>query len=309
MTLQQCQFRCQQIFQVRDMAEREQNIPISINALVRAFDCPRSSVQSALPHGLEPPGERGKHPALDVHHEQQILDWIQQKAEQSTPVGEREIKNYCITQLKVPISRGWVNSFVRRHSGKIFKMKITAQERQRLQVPRMFLERTDQDLKEHVQGCMAELVFNLDEVGILDLADRKMKTGIVRATMRGPTIHHEMSRTVKRISVIASISASGESLIPYIITLQAATLVQEWRKKEGVRFSTDFVLRSNPKRYINPKIFLDEIRTVFLPNLAELRNLDGFAEETGVLLMDNCPSLVMSRMISSVFSPRHECPS
>jgi hypothetical protein len=173
----------------------------------------------------------------------------------------------------------------------------------------MFLERTDQNPKEYVQGCVAELVFNLDEVGILDLADRKMKTGIVRATMPGPTIRHEISRTVKLISVIAAISAAEESLILYIITLQAATLVQEWLKKEGVRFSTDFIMRSNPKPYINPKIFLDYIRTVFLPNLAELWNLDGFAEETGVLLMDNCPSPVMSQMISSVFSPKHECAS
>jgi hypothetical protein len=59
------------------IAESEHNIPISINALVREFDCPRSSVQSALAHGLEPPGERGKHPALVAGREQQILDWIQ----------------------------------------------------------------------------------------------------------------------------------------------------------------------------------------------------------------------------------------
>jgi hypothetical protein len=92
--------------------------------------------------------------------------------------------------------------------------------------------------------------------------------------------------------VIACIFAAGESLPPYIITFQAPTSVQERLKKEGVRFSTDFVLRSNPSPYINTKIFLDYIRMVFLPNLAELRKLDAFTEETGVLLMDNCPSHV-----------------
>jgi transposase len=104
-------------------------------------------VQSALAHGLEPPGERGKHPALDADHEHQILDWIQQNAEQSTPVGKTEIKDYCIAQLKVPITRGWVNSFVRRHSDEIFKTKSAPQEQQRLQVLQMFLKRTVQDLK------------------------------------------------------------------------------------------------------------------------------------------------------------------
>jgi AraC-like DNA-binding protein len=91
-TFQQFQFRCQQIDYVRDIAEREQNIPIFINALARVFDCSRSSVQSAFAHGLEPPGEPGKHPVLEADREQQILDWIQQKAKQSTRVGKTEIK-------------------------------------------------------------------------------------------------------------------------------------------------------------------------------------------------------------------------
>jgi hypothetical protein len=125
--------------------------------------------------------------------------------------------------------------------------------------------------------------------------------------MHGQTIHHEISRTVKHISVIACISTAGESLTLDIITSQAPRSVQEWLKKEGGRFGTDFVLRSNPKPYINAEIFLDYIQTVFLPNLAELRTLDAFTEETGVLLMEKCPSHVMSLMISSVFSPRDEC--
>jgi hypothetical protein len=143
-TFQQFQFRFQQIFYVRDIAEREHNIPISINALVRAFDCPRRSVQSALAHGLEPPEERGTYPALDADREQQILDWIRQKAEQSTPLGKTEIKDDCTAQLKVLITRGWVNSFVGRHSDQILNRKSTPQEQQHLQGPRMFLERTQQ---------------------------------------------------------------------------------------------------------------------------------------------------------------------
>jgi hypothetical protein len=137
-------------------------------------------------------------------------------------------------------------------------------------------------------------VLNLDEVGISDWEDRKTKIVIVPPTMRGQAIHHEISRTVKHISVIACVSAAGESFTPYIITSQAPTSVQERLKKEDVRFGTDFVLRSNPKPDINAEILLDCIRTVFLLNLAELRMLDEFAEETGVFLMDNCPSHVIS---------------
>jgi hypothetical protein len=72
-----------------------------------------------------------------------------------------------------------VNSVVLRHSDQIFKTKSVPQEQQRLQVPRMFRERTVQNLKEHVQGCVVELVFNRDEVGISDWEDRKTKTKTV----------------------------------------------------------------------------------------------------------------------------------
>jgi hypothetical protein len=173
----------------------------------------------------------------------------------------------------------------------------------------MFLEKTIDDLNEHVQKFVTGLMLNLDEIGISDWEDRKTKRVIVPATMVGQTIHHEISRTVKHISVIACVSAARELLTPYIITWQASKPIQEQLKKHGVRFGTDFVSRSNPKPCINAESFRDSIRTVFFGNLAELRTLDGFAEETGVLWMDNCSNHAMSLMISSVFSPRHECAS
>jgi hypothetical protein len=43
------------------------------------------------------------------------------------------------------------------------------------QVPGAFRERIIQDLHEYVQVCVAEQVFNLDEVGISDWEDRKTK--------------------------------------------------------------------------------------------------------------------------------------
>jgi hypothetical protein len=136
--------------------------------------------------------------------------------------------------LKVPITRGLVNSVVLRHPGTIIETKSVPQEQQRLQVPRLFLERTVHDLNEHIQGCVAELVFNLNEVGISDSKDRKTKTVLVPATMVGHPIHHEISRMVKYISVIARISAARESLTPYIITSQASRQVWEQLKKHGV---------------------------------------------------------------------------
>jgi hypothetical protein len=127
--------------------------------------------------------------------------------------------------------------------------------------------------------------------------------------MRGQAMHHRISRKLKHISVIVCVSSAGESLTPYIITSQDAPSVREQLKKRGVRFGTDLIMKSNAKPYINAEIFVDYVLTVLIPNLAEPRRLDEFAEEMTVFSMDHCPSHIRSPVMRSLFSPRHECAS
>jgi transposase len=122
---QTTEFQCQQIGCVGDIAECQDNVLISINALARAFNWSGSRAKSALEHPRDPAGSRGKHTALDSDHEQQILEWIRQNAERSTPLTKKEIKDYCISQLQVPITRGRVNSFVLRYADDIIQTKST----------------------------------------------------------------------------------------------------------------------------------------------------------------------------------------
>jgi hypothetical protein len=61
---------------VKDIAESHDNMQVCINALMKAFACPRSRIQATLIHQLDEPGERGKHIALDQDRESQIRDVI-----------------------------------------------------------------------------------------------------------------------------------------------------------------------------------------------------------------------------------------
>jgi hypothetical protein len=81
---------------------------------------------------MDPPGQRGKHIVLDDDREGQIIDWIRQNAEQETPITKREIRYYCMIQFRTPIIRGWVNSFILRHSVEVMQTRSAAQEEQRL---------------------------------------------------------------------------------------------------------------------------------------------------------------------------------
>jgi hypothetical protein len=57
-------------------------------------------------------------------------------------------------------------------------------------------------------------------------------------------------------------------------------------------------LKARRKPYINAECFLESLRTIFLPNLNDLRAREQFADEDAVLLMDNCPSHVREEMFS-----------
>jgi hypothetical protein len=88
-----------------------------------------------------------------------------------------------MNQFKASITLGWMNSLILRHRAQIIRTKSVPQEQQRLQVPRVLLERTVQNRNEHVSGCVAELVFNLEEVRISDWKDRKTRKVLVPATI------------------------------------------------------------------------------------------------------------------------------
>jgi hypothetical protein len=162
------QFRCRPIASVRDVAELKENIPISINTMVTAFDGTRSLLRLALKHGMYPPGNRGKHIVLDQHSEQPILHCNRQTAKGSIPVTRQEVKRYSTRHFQTAITRDWVHLFVLCSHLEIIHMKSVPQDEQRLHVSQAFLHPIVQDLKEYIEKCTTQLAFNLDEVGILD---------------------------------------------------------------------------------------------------------------------------------------------
>jgi hypothetical protein len=230
-------------------------IPVSISALAADFGCSRDRVKKALLHGLEPPETRGRHLALSDKVEQELVNWIEANAAKSRAVTPRDLKEHLTTQYSLFATRGCVNSFMSRHLEELCKIKRVRQRAQRLEDPRCFLDETVPCIPQVVHDLPTELVFNLAEVGISDWEDRTSKPVIVPTAMRSQTIHHKIHRNLKHVSVIACVSASGQSVIPYIVISQDALSVRENLKKRGVRFWTAFILQDRTlTRQYSPSI-------------------------------------------------------
>jgi hypothetical protein len=297
-------YRSHQIYFVHDFALRSLGQELSLRQLSRAFECDAGRVKAALKNGFSDPETRGRHSALDDASEREIVDWIQKQAEKFNPVTRTDLLHYCQEKFSSPVSRGWVNSFISRHLDELSEVKSTPQENPRLEVPRVFLDETIRCLQDYVHGMKAELVFNLDEVGMSEWEDRKPKKVVVPITMIGQPIHHGASRSVRHISLIACVSAAGESLTPFIVTSQMSDNIVKRLMSRGVRLGVDFQLRQRAKPYVSRKLFLEYIKTIFLPYLNELRDTEQFEGCEAVLLMDNCSPHISEEVVAVLTEAR-----
>jgi hypothetical protein len=99
------------------------------------------------------------------------VNWVNGKAQEEKAVKRTELLNYCIACFGSVITGGWVDSFLPCHRDELSGTKSVTLEDSRLQVPRVLLEAAIEAIRTLIHDPCAELVFNLDEVGILTFLD------------------------------------------------------------------------------------------------------------------------------------------
>jgi hypothetical protein len=119
-------------------------------------------------------------------------------------------------------------------------------------------------MEEAVQGCIRDLVFNLDEIGFSEWEDRKSKKVSVHSAISSQTIHHGVNRKMKHITVITRVAASRKHVLPYIITSQEPEGLREALRKKGIEFRWHLILKKNQKPYVNSKYFAEYIKSIFI---------------------------------------------
>jgi hypothetical protein len=88
------------------------------------------------------------------------------------------------------MTRGWVHSLLFQHNDEFAETISKPQEDARPQVRREFLHGTISGMEEAVQGCVRDLLFNLDEVWVSELEECTSKKVIVPTNMGSQMLHH-----------------------------------------------------------------------------------------------------------------------
>ena len=226
-------FRAHQIFYLYSFAQNTLRRKLSIKAIARVFEIQPKDVRHALAKGDAIPKGRGEHPALEDDTAKQLLQWILKNAQNHAPVNRTKVLHYCRETLRAAVTEGWVDSFLIHHTTQLFETTSLPQENSRREIPRSFLDMMVEYLRQHVQDCCADLVFNLDEVEISEREDRIARKVIVWTSMSGQTIHHGVHRNLMHMSVEYCVLASGESMSPFVASSQVQDSVIESLKTEG----------------------------------------------------------------------------
>jgi hypothetical protein len=115
--------------------------------------------------------------------------------------------------------------------------------------------------------------------------------------MQRQTIHCGISRNVKQISVIDSVSPTEKIAHPLHNSVAGFCLGPIATQEVQCSVRKGFGLEVESEAIYQHKYLFDSIRTVVLTNFVEVRALDEFPEEMAVLLMDNLSSQLISDMI------------
>jgi hypothetical protein len=124
----------------------------------------------------------------------------------------------------------------------------------------------------------------MDEMGHQDWADRQVKTCYVPSYHQHDQVFVPVSRTGKRITLVACIGADWSYLKPVIVIPRKTLdedLVLTGLTQEKVE------VYSQAKGYIDTQIFEAWLENTFIPEVKKRREMHGYAGHA-VLIQDNC---------------------
>jgi hypothetical protein len=165
------------------------------------------------------------------------------------------------------------------------------------------------ELSSNIDGVPAHFVFNMDEVGHQDWADRMDTHCYVPAEYDAHVIHFPVPRTGKRITALVCIGADGSYLRPCLV------IARQSFEDELVTygFSAEKVeIYHQDKSFVDREIFQDWLKDTFVPEVRARRDRMEYAGPA-YLILDNCSAhtgeefeaLCRSEGIHPIFIPPH----
>ena len=134
------------------------------------------------------------------------------------------------------------------------------------------------------QGVPSSFIFNLDETGFDDWADKAECCAVVPATFPDAEILVPVSRQTKRATLLGCIAADGSSLKPFVIvprrTMEREIILNGYTSEK-------VTIVHQPNGFIDSKLFEDWADSIFFPEVQRRREVSGYYG-MACLILDGC---------------------
>jgi hypothetical protein len=155
-------------------------------------------------------------------------------------------------------------------------------ESERVAVDPAVLDEWFRDLAQRVEGVPRQFIFNVDETGCSDYADRREITVLVPACSTAKSVPVPVDRHAKRSTLTACIGADGFRMRPFVIVSRVTA------EKDLAYYGYDrhnVAIVSQENAFMTSSLFEMWADTVFFPSIDERRRDLGYQGKV-VLLLD-----------------------
>jgi hypothetical protein len=132
------------------------------------------------------------------------------------PITRTQDFDDCTAKVTFPVSRKWVDSFMRQYLVGFVKTRSAPQEEPRLKVLWIFTDQKTRWMREAMHNSSNNQLLNLDELRIPEWEDCRSKKVLLPATSAGETFNHGISRNSKSITIMTYIFAGLAFSAPYL---------------------------------------------------------------------------------------------
>jgi hypothetical protein len=133
--------------------------------LCKVFGITRATVWGIV-HAFQP-GEnpRGRPTCFSDEQEAEIVCLVNEIWKERVPLPPQDFLVQVNARFNKELTRGWLKSFMLRHTDEIKHATGSFNEAERLKVPQSYFQEYFEQAGVILEGKVADLVYNLDEVG------------------------------------------------------------------------------------------------------------------------------------------------
>ena len=286
MKLKKVETRNEQIVAFAHVMKENNNVLPSYGVMSKIFDVNKGKIHKIISRTRNQKNNPPHRPTLiSPDQENTLIQLIKQRASEHNPFTPGDLRKTIMSMFQIPVSPSWAQSFLSRHYTELCITKGTYQENKRLSVPKQVAMKHIENLHKYVEGVCTELIFNLDEVGSQEWADKRAKRVIIPIEDKSKPALIGLNRNEKRLTICQIISMSGDTLMPLIISHRSTIDQEVW--DSGIRDMEDAMFRSSSSSYITREIFVEYIRKVLFTYINKIREDPIYTNEVAVLLCDN----------------------